>query len=160
VTLTNAGNSAVTISNVSVSGSGFNATGASGVILQPGQTTTVTPTFKPAAAGAVTGTLTVASNASNSPDSISLSGTGVASVSHSVALSWSPSTSSGVTGYNTYSSQVSGGPYTKLTSAPVTGTSYTDSAVQAGQTYYFVVTSLDSSNVESPFSAEVSAVIP
>ncbi|HLJ22964.1 MAG TPA: choice-of-anchor D domain-containing protein [Candidatus Acidoferrales bacterium] len=160
VTLTNAGNSAVTISNVSVSGSGFNATGASGVILQPGQTTTVTPTFKPAAAGAVTGKLTVTSNATNSPDSISLSGTGVAAVSHSVALSWSPSTSSGVTGYNTYSSQVSGGPYTKLTSAPVTGTSYTDSAVQAGQTYYFVVTSLDSSNVESAFSAEVSAVIP
>jgi Abnormal spindle-like microcephaly-assoc'd, ASPM-SPD-2-Hydin/Immunoglobulin I-set domain len=160
VTLTNAGNSAITISNVSVSGAGFNATGASGVILQPGQTTTLTPTFKPAAAGAVTGKVTVTSNATNSPDSITLSGTGVTAVNHSVALSWSPSTSLGVTGYNTYSSQVSGGPYTKLTSAPVTGTSYTDSAVQAGQTYYFVVTTLDSSNVESAFSAEVSALVP
>ncbi len=160
VTLTNAGNASVTISNVSVSGAGFNATGASGVILQPGQTTALTATFKPAAAGAVTGTVSVASNATNSPDSISLSGTGVAAVNHSVALSWTPSTSSGVTGYNTYSSQVSGGPYTKLTGAPVTVSSYTDSAVQAGQTYYYVVTSIDSSNVESGYSTEVSALVP
>jgi fibronectin type 3 domain-containing protein len=65
-----------------------------------------------------------------------------------------------VTGYNTYSSQTSGGPYTKLTSSPIAATSYTDSAVQAGLTYYFVVTSVDSSNVESGYSAEVSALIP
>ena len=55
VTLTNAGNSVITISNVTVSGAGFNATGASGVILNPGQTTTVSATFTPAAAGSVTG---------------------------------------------------------------------------------------------------------
>ncbi len=159
VTLTNAGNSSVTISNVTVSGAGFNATGASGVILQPGQATTLTATFNPATAGAVTGKVSVASNATNSPDSISLSGTGVAAVTHSVALSWSPSTST-VTGYNTYSSQTSGGPYTKLTSTPVAGTSYTDGSVQAGQTYYFVVTSVDSSSVESAYSVEVSALVP
>ena len=63
-------------------------------------------------------------------------------------------------GYNTYSSQMSGGPYTKLTGTPVAATSYTDSSVQAGQTYFFVVTSVDSSNLESAFSAEVSALIP
>jgi fibronectin type 3 domain-containing protein len=76
-----------------------------------------------------------------------------------VALSWSPSTST-VLGYNAYSSAQSGGPYTKLTNTPVVATSYTDSAVQAGQTYYFVVTSVDSSNVESAYSAEVSALVP
>jgi fibronectin type 3 domain-containing protein len=65
-----------------------------------------------------------------------------------------------VVGYNTYSSAQSGGPYTKLTSGPVAATSYTDSAVQAGQTYYFVITSVDSSNEESPYSAEVSALVP
>jgi hypothetical protein len=159
VTLTNAGNSAVTISSVSVSGAGFNATGASGVILNAGQTTTLTATFTPSAVGSVTGSVSVASNATNSPDKISLSGTGVAVVNHSVALTWSPSTST-VVGYNTYSSQVSGGPYTKLTSAPVSATSYTDSNVTAGQTYYFVVTSVDSNNMESAYSAEASALVP
>ncbi len=107
----------------------------------------------------MTGNVSVASNATNSPDSISLSGTGVAAVSHSVALTWTPSTST-VIGYNTYSSAVSGGPYTKLTSTPDAATSYTDGSVQAGQTYYFVVTAVDSSNVESAYSAEVSALIP
>jgi hypothetical protein len=161
VTLTNAGNSVITISNVTVSGAGFNATGASGVILNPGQTTTVSATFTPAAAGSVTGSVTVASNASNSPDSISLTGTGVAAVNHSVALSWTPGANSmTITGYNTYAATISGGPYTKVNSSPDASTTYTDSGVQAGQTYYFVVTSLDSSNVESAYSSEVSALVP
>lgn len=160
VTLTNAGNSTVTISNVTVSGAGFNAGGvSSGLMLTPGQQATLTATFKPAAAGSATGSVSVASNASNSPDSISLSGTGVAAVSHSVSLNWTPSAST-VVGYNTYSSQTSGGPYTKLTSAPVAATSYTDASVTAGQTYFFVVTSVNSSSQESAFSNEVSAVVP
>jgi len=160
VTLTNAGNSSVTISNVTVSGAGFNAAGvSSGLILAPAQTATLTATFAPAAAGSMTGSISVASNAANSPDSISLSGTGVASASHSVALAWTPSTST-VIGYNTYTSPQSGGPYTKLTSTPVAATTFSDSAVQAGKTYYFVVTSIDSSNVESVYSNEVSALIP
>ena len=160
VTLTNAGNSLVTISGATVSGAGFNATGVSGVMLNPGQTATLTATFTPASAGAVTGKISVASNATNSPDSIALSGTGVTAVSHSVALTWSPSAST-VIGYNTYSSLVSGGPYTKMTSTPDAATLFApDANVQAGQTYYFVVTSVNSSNVESAFSAEVSALVP
>ena len=159
VTLTNAGNSNITISNVTVSGAGFNATGVSGVILTPGQTATLTATFAPAAAGSVTGKISVASNATNSPDSIALSGTGVATVSHSVTLSWSPSPST-VVGYNTYTAAQSGGPYTRMTSTPDAATSYTDSNVLSGKTYFFVVTAVDSSNVESANSAEVSALIP
>ena len=159
VTLTNAGNSSITISNVTVSGAGFNATGASGVILTPGQTATLTATFAPAAAGSVTGKISVASNATNSPDSIALSGTGVAAVSHTVALSWSPSPSS-VVGYNAYTASQSGGPYTRMTGTPDAATSYSDSNVQSGKTYFFVVTAVDSNNVESANSAEVSALIP
>jgi hypothetical protein len=160
VTLTNAGNSSVTVSNVTVSGAGFNASGvSSGLILTPGQTATLTATFAPAAAGGVTGSVSVASNATNSPDSIALSGTGVAAVNHSVSLTWTPSTST-VIGYNTYTSAISGGPYTKLTGTPVAATSYTDGSVSAGQTYFFVVTSVDSGNVESAYSTEVSALIP
>ena len=160
ITLTNAGNSSVTISNVTVSGAGFNASGvSSGTILTPGQTAALTATFDPSAAGSATGSVSVASNATNSPDTIALSGTGVAVVNHSVALSWSPSTST-VIGYYTYTSTQSGGPYTKINSTPVAATSYSDTAVQAGQTYFFVVTSVDSSNVESAYSAEVSALVP
>jgi hypothetical protein len=160
VTLTNAGNSTVTISNVTVYGAGFNVAGvSSGLIMAPGQIATLTATFAPSVAGSVIGSASVTSNATNSPDSISLLGTGVAVVNHSVGLSWSPSTST-VVGYNAYVSTQSGGPYTKLTTTPVATTSYTDSTVQSGNTYYFVVTAVDSSNMESAFSSEVSAVVP
>jgi hypothetical protein len=158
VTLTNAGNSNVTVNNVTVSGAGFNASGvSSGQILTPGQKVTLTATFTPSSAGSATGSVSVASNASNSPDSIALTGTGAAT-SGSVMLSWTASTST-VAGYNAYVAQTSGGPYTKMNSSPVTETSYTDSNVAAG-TYYFVVTSVNSSNVESSDSAQVSAVVP
>jgi fibronectin type 3 domain-containing protein len=36
---------------------------------------------------------------------------------------------------------------------------YTDGSVQAGQTYYFVVTSVDSNGVESAYSNEVSVLV-
>ena len=110
------------------------------------------------------GSVKVASNASNSPDTIALSGTGVTTLSanHSAALSWNASTASSVVGYNTYSGTKSGGPYTKLTSTPTAGTSYTDNTVQAGLTYYYVVTSVDSSLIMKAFFSRrgVSAIIP
>jgi hypothetical protein len=159
LTLTNAGNSTVTISNVVVTGAGFNATGASGLILLSGQTASFSATFDPAAAGSATGSITVTSNAANSPIVITLSGTGVAQASYSVSLTWTASTSP-VTGYNVYSSTVSGGPYAKLTSLPVPSTNYTDARVQQGQSYYYVVTAINSQNQESPSSGQVSAAIP
>jgi hypothetical protein len=77
-TLTNTGNSTVTISNITVSGGGFTASGLSaGVALNPGQTATANVTFAPAAAGSVTGSVVVTSNAANSPTTITLSGIGV-----------------------------------------------------------------------------------
>jgi hypothetical protein len=77
----------------------------------------------------------------------------------SASLSWNPSTSV-VVGYNVYRGTQSGGPYTKLNSSPVSATTCTDSSVKAGQTYFYVVTAADSSNVESAYSNEVSASIP
>jgi hypothetical protein len=159
VTLANTGSANVTISKVTISGAGFNAAGVpSGLILAPGNSTKLTAIFAPAAARAATGRVSVTSNATNSPDSISLSGTGVATVAHSVQLSWLPSTSA-VAGYNAYWSAQSGGPYSKLTSTLDSNLTYTDASVQAG-TFYFVVTSVDSSNVESAYSSEVSALVP
>ncbi len=81
-------------------------------------------------------------------------------VPHSVSLNWTASTSSNVVGYNMYRGTTSGGPYTKLTPSPVAGVAYTDTTVQAGQTYYYVATTLDSNNNESTYSTEAKAVVP
>src|SRR5207302_6912741 len=62
VTLTNSGNSDVTISNVSSSGAGFNPSGVSaGTVLAPAKTATRNVTFAPAATGIVTRNAFVAS---------------------------------------------------------------------------------------------------
>jgi hypothetical protein len=163
VVLKNTGNADLKISSVSASGTGFTASGGSGVTLAPDQSVTVTVTFDPKASGSVTGGLTVASNATNSP-SVQLSGAGVAastsaSTKPSVALNWSPSASA-VIGYFVYRGTTSGGPYAKLISSVDTAPSYTDGSVSGGQTYYYVVTSVDSSNVESAYSNQVSVTIP
>ncbi|MGA9144207.1 MAG: choice-of-anchor D domain-containing protein [Candidatus Acidiferrales bacterium] len=161
VTLTNTGNSNVTLSSVVVSGAGFSKSGAAaGLTLTPAQTAALTVAFTPAAAGAVTGSVSIASNATNSPAKVSLSATGAVSSSHSVTLSWDASTSSEVAGYHVYRGTVSGGPYSILTSSAVSVTEYTDSSVQAGHVYYYVVRSVDSSGVESTNSSQVSATIP
>jgi hypothetical protein len=86
--------------------------------------------------------------------------TGTVSTPHSITLSWVASVSSNVAGYNVYRSTSSGGPYTKINSSTVTGISYVDNTVQAGTTYYYVMTAKDSSNNESAYSAQASAVVP
>jgi hypothetical protein len=160
VTLTNTGSSSVSISGVSVSGAGFTAGGsASGITVSPSHSTTVSATFTPFTIGSLAGSLTITSNAKNSPVTITLSGTGVASSTHSVALSWS-SSSSTVAGYNVYVSPSSAGPYSLLNSSPVPSTSYVDTNVLAGDTYYFRITSVSTSYQESAPSASVQAIIP
>jgi hypothetical protein len=159
ITMTNAGNSSVTIAQVMIAGAGFNSTGASGVTLAPGQTTALTSTFAPSASGAATGKITVSSNATNSPASISLSGMGVTATAHTVTLSWAPAVA-GVTGFRTYVGMLSGGPYVEMASVPLTTPTYTDSSVQSGRTYYYVVTAVDASNNESLHSSEVAAIVP
>ncbi len=99
------------------------------------------------------------SNATGSPAAVSLSGTGVTPVQHSVALSWNASTST-VAGYNVYRSTVSGSGYTKVNASLVVGLTYTDSTVQSGTTYYYVTTAVDSTGMESTYSNQVSAAIP
>jgi hypothetical protein len=85
--------------------------------------------------------------------------TATAQVSHSVAVSWTASTSS-VIGYNIYRSTVSGSGYIKLNSAPVIGLTYTDTSVQSGTTYFYVARAVSSSGVESADSNQDSATIP
>ncbi|HWW78116.1 MAG TPA: fibronectin type III domain-containing protein, partial [Steroidobacteraceae bacterium] len=68
------------------------------------------------------------------------------------SLTWSAS--SGATGYHVKRATASGGPYTQV--AAPTATSYTDTALTNGTTYYYVVSALDSAG-ESANSAQVSA---
>jgi hypothetical protein len=74
-------------------------------------------------------------------------------------LTWTASTSSGVSGYNVYRGTVSGGPYTLLTTTPVTTTTYQDSTVTAGTTYYYVVKAVAGST-SSAYSNVASDTIP
>lgn len=81
---------------------------------------------------------------------------------HQATLNWTASTSSNVSYYNIYRGGASGGPYNKIGSTtPNSGaTSYQDTSVQAGQTYYYVATTVDTSGNESGDSNQASATIP
>lgn len=167
VTFTNAGNSNVTISKVTVAGADYTASGVSaGMVLNPGQSATLESTFAPRAAGTYTGSVTVVSTATDSPSTIALTGTSSAvsaaqqpTTSHSVSVTWTPSTST-VAGYNVYRSEISGGPYTKLDSSVLAADAFTDTSVNAGQTYYYVVTAATSAGVESVDSTQVAVTVP
>jgi hypothetical protein len=159
VTLTNTGNSNITISSATATGAGFTASGVNGTMLTPNQTATLVITFAPTSAGAVSGSVAVNSNATNSP-AILLAGTGVQQTAHTVGLTWTASVSTDVVGYNIYRGAVTGGPYSILDTAPVISDAYTDSTVQSSQTYFYVVRSVDNTGTESVNSAEVQAIIP
>lgn len=77
---------------------------------------------------------------------------------HSVSISWQPSSSPGVTSYNVYRSTVSGGPYARVGNASTAN--FTDKSVKAGTTYFYVVTSLNASQVESAVSVEIKTTVP
>jgi hypothetical protein len=154
VTLTNGGTASLAISSISASGS-FAETNNCGSTVGAGSSCTIEVTYTPTATGGSSGTLSVADSATGSPQSVTLAGTGVPEV----LLSWNADSGS-LNGYNTYRSTVSGGPYTKLTSSPQAPSSYTDLAVQSGNTYYYVVTAVSTSNVESGYSNQAAATIP
>jgi stage V sporulation protein SpoVS len=86
--------------------------------------------------------------------------TATAQVVHSVALSWTASTTSTVTGYNVYRSTTSGTGYVLINSTLPAVLTYTDATVQSTKTYFYVTTAVDASGVESLQSNEVSAPIP
>jgi hypothetical protein len=124
-----------------------------------GQSVSLTLTFTPRATGTTSGIISLASNAANTPTIETLTGSGAAIPVHSVSLSWNSSPSA-VVGYNLYRGATSGGPYAKVNPVLNASTSYTDNSVQAGTTYYYVSTAVDSSGTESKYSNQLQAVIP
>lgn len=161
LTVKNNGNSSVLISQLSVSGTAFSTVGGlGGVTLAAGQSAYLLVVFAPKTTGFQTGTIAISSNAVNSPATVTMSGTGISSTTHSVVLSWAASSSSGVTGYNVYRSTTSGGGYARVNAVPTSTTKYSDGGVSSGATYYYVVTAVNSSGGESAKSGQISAKIP
>ena len=81
---------------------------------------------------------------------------------HRVILTWQPSVPNNgvpIAGYNVYRSTVSGGPYVRI-AYKVPDVSYTDTLVNRGRTYFYVVTAVNESGQESRYSNETRAVIP
>jgi hypothetical protein len=156
-----ASNGPVTISSATVSQSEFSLSGLTFPVTIPaGNSLSFAVIFSPQATGTASGNFTFVSNASNTPMVQSVTGAGISAPQHNVSLTWSASTSSNVVGYNIYRATVSGGPYTLINSALDTSTSDTDTTIQGGQTYYYVVTAVDSSGAESAYSNQTTAVIP
>ncbi|MGH9470578.1 MAG: choice-of-anchor D domain-containing protein [Terriglobia bacterium] len=153
----NQGTSQLTISQISAAGRGFTVSGLGlPLVLAAGQSASLSVTFAPNTGGGATGSVTVISNASNPTATVSVSATG----DHSVTLSWSASPTSGISGYNVYRGTSPGGPYTKLNASLVQTTAYSDDAIDAGQTYYYVTTAVAPQSVESADSNQAEAVIP
>lgn len=75
------------------------------------------------------------------------------------ALSWTASSGPDLAGYNVYRGTVSGGPYTKMNpdNQLVGGTSYTATGLQPSTTYYYVVKAVNTTNLESSASNQVSS---
>jgi hypothetical protein len=85
----------------------------------------------------------------------------VAYNTHAAILSWTASTTPNVT-YNVYRASASTGPFTTpVNSSPISGTTFTDASVQAGQTYYYVATAVDmNGNQSADSSPSVQVTIP
>jgi hypothetical protein len=111
--------------------------------------------------GNYTGHVTIsAAGVQGSPVTVLVSLTIAAvSIQHSVDLSWNASSSDGIVSYSAYRSTMQGGPYILVASA-ISGLSYTDSTVQSGVTYYYVVTAFDDRAQESVYSNEARAIVP
>lgn len=87
ITLSNVGNSTLTISSISLTGTGasvFNLTNGCGSTLAVGATCNVSVTFSPTAAATYQAAITITSNATGSPQAVSLTGTGTITLAATV----------------------------------------------------------------------------
>ena len=161
VTLTNGGSTALSISSLTITGTNAadfaEVANTCGSSVAAGANCSIGVAFTPSTSKSETASLAIADNATGSPQTVSLSGLGI----HNVVLLWTPSSTSGVVGYNVYRGTTSGGESsTPLNSTPVSGTTFTDESVTAGSTYYYVVTTVGSDDTQSPASAESSSTVP
>jgi len=98
VTVSNTGTAAASLSVIVTSGD-FSQTNTCGTSIAAGSSCTVSVKFTPVASGTRTGSLTIASNASNSPATVALTGTGAGTVSANLALNAPVTASSSTQNY-------------------------------------------------------------
>jgi pectate lyase len=75
-----------------------------------------------------------------------------------VSLDWSDNSEGDLAGYNVYRSTSFGGSYDKLNTSLLSDSNYTDNTVTNSTIYYYVVTAVDTSPLESTYSSQVSAI--
>ncbi len=164
-TLSNSGSSAVSISNVTVSGP-FVVSSNCGSSLVANGSCPIYVYFYPTASGAASGTLTVTDNATNSPQTSSLSGTGGSggsctttpsaptglaasgTTSSSTNLSWTadtPPTNCTISSYTVLQNGTSIG--------TATGTTFAVTGLAASTAYSFTIEATDSNGTSGPSSA-------
>lgn len=163
VTLTSSGTATLTISQVAIEGAGFTMSGMTApATLAPGQAAILNVQFDPTAAGAATGTVTIASNGGNATVALSGTGTGTSTAGYKVQLTWDPpgTSSDPVAGYNIYRAASGSTSYQLLNSSVNQPTTYTDTTVEAGSSYTYEVMSVDASGVQSAPSNVYAAAIP
>lgn len=161
VTLSNTGNAPLSITSLTLAGANaadFTQNDTCPSSLAAGANCTIVVMFTPSFAGTEGASLSISDNSTGSPHAVPLSGTGT----HDVILSWASVSTPGIVGYDVYRGITSGGEgATPLNSSPITGTTYTDTTVEAGQTYYYVVKAVASDDsTQSANSNEVSATVP
>lgn len=155
-----AGSADILVNSASWNGQGYTLSGITfPTTVKASTSTSFMVTFAPQVSGRSSGQVSFLSNASNSPAIVTFSGTGAQPTQHTVTLSWNASTSP-VVGYYIYRSTQSGSYSTPLNTSAQPGLTYTDATVQSGTTYYYVVTSVDSSFQQSVYSNEVPAIVP
>ena len=163
VTLSSTGTAPVTVNSGTVTGTSFSLSApALPATLTPGQTLTLAVQFDPTSTGAATGQLTITSTSStNGTALIPLTGTGIAA-SYSVDLSWDAPSSSPdpVAGYNVYRSPSGSSMYQLLNSTVDSQVTYVDATVEDGQTYDYIVESVDSSGNQSVPTSPIAVTIP
>ena len=164
VTLTSTSTSSVTVSGLTVTlGIGYKLSAPTlPVTLSTGQQANIEVEFDPTVTGSSAGLLTIIStSSSNGIALITLTGTGV-TASYAVDLSWDAVSNPAdpVAGYDIYRSPSGASTYQLINSSVDAETSFTDTTVQAGQTYDYLVESVDASGKASAPGSPIAVTVP
>jgi chitinase len=165
-TLSNSGSSAVSISNVTVSGPFVVSSNCTSSVAA-NSSCPIYVYFYPQSSGPASGTLTVTDSASNSPQTAALSGTGGSGGSSCTTTPSAPSglTASGTTSFGTSLSWTTDTPPTNCTISSytvlengssigtATGTTFAVTGLAASTSYGFTVEATDSNGTSGPSTA-------